>query len=176
MALVPHKLQCYYRPQQSWGKVIFSVPCVKNSIHGGGWDPSMPCSRSQGPHPGGKLRGLVREGSPGPHHGGGSRPTPRGVSRPTPRGVYPRMHWGRHPPDGYCCGWYASYWNAFLFKIAYKSLYWAGQVCFLTVLQVRVNYLKITGIKFTYPNSSKRHWKSTQMTPDLNFTCHSWIQ
>ena len=19
------------------------------------------------------------------------------------------------PPDGYCCGWYASYWNAFLF-------------------------------------------------------------
>ena len=25
-----------YRPQRSWGKVIFSVACVKNSVHGGG--------------------------------------------------------------------------------------------------------------------------------------------
>ena len=23
----------YYRPQQSWGKVIFSETCVKNSVH-----------------------------------------------------------------------------------------------------------------------------------------------
>ena len=32
-------------------------------------------------------------------------------------GLYPSMHWGRPPPrrDGYCCGRYASYWNAFLF-------------------------------------------------------------
>ena len=42
-------------------------------------------------------------------------------------GVCPSACWGtppsshpprsRHPPgtDGYCCGWYASYWNAFLF-------------------------------------------------------------
>ena len=27
---------CYYRPQRSWGKVILSEPCVKNSVHGGG--------------------------------------------------------------------------------------------------------------------------------------------
>ena len=26
----------YYRPQRSWGKVIFSEACVKNSVHGGG--------------------------------------------------------------------------------------------------------------------------------------------
>ena len=25
-----------YRPQRSWGKVIFSEACVKNSVHGGG--------------------------------------------------------------------------------------------------------------------------------------------
>ena len=25
----------YYRPQQSWGKVIFSEVCVKNSVHRG---------------------------------------------------------------------------------------------------------------------------------------------
>ena len=35
--------------------------------------------------------------------------------------VYPRMHLGRgctpawHPHDGHCSGWYAFYWNAFLF-------------------------------------------------------------
>ena len=23
--------------------------------------------------------------------------------------------WWKRPPDGYCCGWYASYWNALLF-------------------------------------------------------------
>ena len=27
---------CFYRPQRSWGKVIFSEACVKNSVHGGG--------------------------------------------------------------------------------------------------------------------------------------------
>ena len=26
----------YYRPQRSWGKVIFSEVCVKYSVHGGG--------------------------------------------------------------------------------------------------------------------------------------------
>ena len=26
---------CFYRPQRSWGKVIFSEACVKNSVHGG---------------------------------------------------------------------------------------------------------------------------------------------
>ena len=25
----------FYRPQRSWGKVIFSEACVKNSVHGG---------------------------------------------------------------------------------------------------------------------------------------------
>ena len=48
-------------------------------------------------------------GSPGPHPGGVSRPTlGGGVSqhalRQTPQSA-----------DGYCCGRYASYWNAFLF-------------------------------------------------------------
>ena len=28
--------QDYYRPQRSWGKVIFSEACVKNSVHRGG--------------------------------------------------------------------------------------------------------------------------------------------
>ena len=48
---------------------------------------------------GGKLRGLARGMSPGPHPrgllrglAGGARPRPRGISRPRPSGVYPSMH------------------------------------------------------------------------------------
>ena len=37
------------------------------------------------------------------------------------RGVCVSQHWGRHPPSVYpsmhCSGWYASYWNAFLFSM-----------------------------------------------------------
>ena len=29
------KWQAFYRPQRSWGKVIFSEACVKNSVHSG---------------------------------------------------------------------------------------------------------------------------------------------
>ena len=55
-----------------------------------------------------------------------------GVSRPTPRGCIPACTEADPPPpaDGYCCGRYASYWNAFLFKIAVTMqwmilLFWA---------------------------------------------------
>ena len=41
---------------------------------------------------------------------------PRGV--PAPRGAL-----GGPPRDGYCCGRYASYWNAFLFKPVVKENY-----------------------------------------------------
>ena len=82
-----------------WGKVIFSVACVKNSVQGGWWYPSMPC-RFPGPHPGGKLRGLA---------GGVSRPTPKGevegsglgVSRPTPGGWCIPACNEADPPHGY---------------------------------------------------------------------------
>ena len=39
-----------------------------------------------------------------------------GVSRPTPGGCIPACT-EADPSDGYCCGWYASYWNAFLFTL-----------------------------------------------------------
>ena len=32
----------YYRQQRSWGKVIFSVACVKNSVRGGGVPGQVP--------------------------------------------------------------------------------------------------------------------------------------
>ena len=86
------------------------------------------------------ARGVSRPTPKGEVEGdlarGGSRPTPkgevegdlaRGVSSPTPRGVYPSMHWGR-PPNGYCCGQYTSYWNAFLslFCVSHST----GCTCF----------------------------------------------
>ena len=48
-----------------------------------------------------------------------SKPTPRGVSQPTPRGCIPGCTEADPPTDGYCCGRYASYWNAFLFIISF---------------------------------------------------------
>ena len=58
----------YYRPQRSWGKVIFS--CIRQEF----------CSQegSPGPHPGWRLRGLA----------GGV------VSRPTPMGEVEGSGWG----------------------------------------------------------------------------------
>ena len=56
--MYPLKLMSYiYRPQRSWGKVIFSEACVKNSVHRGGrgvcpiacWDTSS--QRTRGRHP-----------------------------------------------------------------------------------------------------------------------------
>ena len=96
--------------------------------------------RSPGPHPegslrglagglqahtrGGRLRGLARGGVSRTTAGGG------GVSRPTPGGLQAhtqgegcvskhalRQTPSTHTAGGYCCGRYASYWNAFLFCI-----------------------------------------------------------
>ena len=90
----------FYRPQRSWGNVMFFT-LVCDSVHrvgGVGWYPSMHCRwypsipcRFPGPHPAGEVEGSGRGG-------GGrkvSRPIPKGeaegsglggVSRPTPRG------------------------------------------------------------------------------------------
>ena len=84
-----------------------SMPCSRSPELGGGWYPSMPC-RFLGPQPRGKLRGIW----------------PRGVCLlqgrvPAPGGGV----WRPPPRDGYCCGRYASYWNAFLFTTVVNDLY-----------------------------------------------------
>ena len=58
--------QAYYRPQRSWGKVIFSEACVKNSVHRGGG-----ISR---PTPRGRLGGLAGGAGLQAHTWGVSRP------------------------------------------------------------------------------------------------------
>ena len=82
------------------GKVIF-LHLFVILFTGGGWYPSMPCS-------GGCVlskHALQR---------GGGVPARGGVC----------LVWGgllETPLDGYCCGRYASYWNAFLFM---ESIWW----------------------------------------------------
>ena len=104
-----------------WGVCYPSMHCR--------WYPSMPCSRSWG--------GLQAHSQGGSGGGSGLGPQPRGKLR----GIWSREGtcsggdaWSRGggacfggdacsggclvetPPDGYCCGPYASYWNAFLFR------------------------------------------------------------
>ena len=95
-----------------WGKVIFSEVCVKNSVHGRGIPACLAghmtnqqggaCSSGLGGCSGGGA--CSRRGTPG---GcllrGGSAP---GVGHA----------WWLPPTDGYCCGRYTSYWNAFLYQ------------------------------------------------------------
>ena len=71
---------------------------VQAHTRGGNWGGSGP-----DPHPRGKLRGIR------------SRPTPKGE-------IEGDQVQAPHPtPDGYCCGRYASYWNAFLFGIIFAE-------------------------------------------------------
>ena len=105
----------FYRPQRSWGRVMFLHVC--DSVHRGGggypsmhcrWYPSMPCSRS----PGGAIPACIAGGIPAclaAGLGGGA--------------------WCRPPRDGYCCGRYTSYWNAFLLNFIFQVL---NVQCFVT--------------------------------------------
>ena len=107
------------------------------------WYPIMPCSRSRGggvvsqhalqvsrPTPRGEVEGSGPRGCPGPHPrgklrglawGGLQAHTQWGLQEHT-QGDLQAYTWGgvsqhalrQTPPDSYCCGWYASYWNAFL--------------------------------------------------------------
>ena len=84
-------------------------PTPKGEVEGsglGGGSPGPHPGGSPGPHPGGLQAHTWGEGSQGPHPRGFSRPTLGGVSQHALR---------QPPPDGYCCGRYTSYWNAFLF-------------------------------------------------------------
>ena len=104
-----------YRPQTKFAKVMFSHLFVSHSVHrGGGWYPSMHCSRSRGmvsqhalqisrPTPTGEVEGSGLGGLQGPHPGGlqahiqgglqahtwggGLQAHTQGISRPTPRRV-----------------------------------------------------------------------------------------
>ena len=124
-------IELCYRPQRSWGKVIFSEACVKNSVHGGStWAGTPPPPHPLGPGtpPRTRYTPLTRytpDQVPLPEpgtHPPGTRYTPRDQVPPPPHQPWDQVH----PPSSAC--WeiqatsrrYASYWNAFLFKLNFK--------------------------------------------------------
>ena len=119
-----------YHPQMKFAKFMFLHVSVCPQ---GGWYPSMPCRwypsmpcRSPGvciPACLASFQANTQGGLEGSGQGGGvSRPTPRGVSPgPHPWGCIPACTEADTPTDGYCCGQYVSYWNAFFFKILWIS-------------------------------------------------------
>ena len=88
----------YYRPQRSCEGYVFTGVCLST----GGV--TVGCLVRGVPGPGGCLVG----GSASAGWGGGWYPTCTEADPP-----------GR---DGYCCGRYASYWNAFLFLLLFLHL------------------------------------------------------
>ena len=66
------------------------------------------------PTPRGKFRGIWPEGSPDPHPRGELKGVCSRGSACFRGGVV------ETPQDGYCCGRYVSYWNAFLLLVMFK--------------------------------------------------------
>ena len=101
-------LSINYRPQRSWGKVIFSVACVKNWA---GTPPAGTPPARYTPQAGTPPAGTPPHGQVHPQAG-----TPPWQVHP-PAGTPP---WQVHPHSSACweiratSGRYASYWNAFL--------------------------------------------------------------
>ena len=97
--------------KEVWGKIIFLhlfVILLTGAVPG-------PAGGMPGPGRGGVLvsgpkGGSGPRGDPGPGGGACSLGGGGGVA------------WCR-PPSGYCCGRYASYWNAFLFYVCFRLVY-----------------------------------------------------
>ena len=108
-----------YRPQRSWQGYVFTRVC--HSVHGGRCYPSMltggiPAACLAVGAGGWVLSQHALQQGVCSQGGACSRgSTPRGGL--LPGGSAPRVCVYGDPPAkaaGYCCGWYASYWNAFL--------------------------------------------------------------
>ena len=104
-----------------------SMPCRCPGPHAGGEQLRGLAGGSPGPHPREKLRGLAWRGLQahtwdglqahiwGAHTPGGLQAHTRGGLQAHSQGGMSQHALRQTPPDSYCCGWYASYWNAFLF-------------------------------------------------------------
>ena len=81
----------FYRPQRSWGKVIFSVACVMNSVQGGSalLHAGIPPGKGDPP-----SRETVRQGDPPWQGDPPSRETPRQGDTPSAR----RHPFGKETP------------------------------------------------------------------------------
>ena len=112
----------HYRPQTKFAKVMFLDLSVILFTGGVVSQHALQVSR---PTPRGEVEGSGLGGSPGPHFGGSPGPHLGGLQAHTWRGLQVHTQGGipacteadTPPADGYCCRWYASYWNAFLLTL-----------------------------------------------------------
>ena len=162
----------YYRPQTKFAKVMFLLMSVcpwgvvsqhaLQQVLGG----SIPaCLAGFQAHTQGGVEGSVHGGLQAHTQGGswGVWPgwsAPRGV--PAPGGAYPRgicsqgvPAWGvcsqggvETPRDGYCCGQYASYWNAFLLYIEWNAIRPGGPVNDLSILTWNLGSTMFADLEF----------------------------
>ena len=115
---------CYYRPQRSCGKVMFSQVSVILSTGGWGvWEPPP----GQTPHLPGQTPQPPRQT---PHWEDTPWADTPGQTPPWADTAPP----GRPPADGYCSGRYASYWNAFLFHYEVFLIHNHGVIVYKKVL------------------------------------------
>ena len=108
-------------PVGGWGVWLVGSPGPHpgGEVEGSGWGVSRPTPRGEVEWSGQKgLQAHTQGGGWGVWLGGSPGPHPGGVQAHA-WGVYPRHALRQTYPqaDGHCCGWYASYWNAFLWQL-----------------------------------------------------------
>ena len=102
-------IEHFYRPQRSWGKVIFSEACVNNSVHGR----SAPLHAGTPPGPeAGTLPPEQTSQEQTPPQDQRQAPPP-GADTPSPS--WCSACWEIRATSGR----YASYWNAILFLVMF---------------------------------------------------------
>ena len=113
--------EAVYRPKQICGKVMFFHLSVSPSVHRGVCIPACIGAHTPlGRHP------------PRAVHAGIHPPAQCMLGYTS---LLPSACWDTPAPSGHCCGWYASYWNAFLFIFNFGSN-----------IEVFINRNKIWGI------------------------------
>ena len=117
--------------------------CVCDSIHRGGGIPAciaggIPVCLAAGFGGGVVSQHALQVSGPTPK--GEVQGSGQGVSRPIPREVpAPEGVW-RPPCDGYCCGWYAFYWNAFLLLIFW--VFWCIRAKMFWHVSLKATWIK----------------------------------
>ena len=177
-----------------------SRPKPKGQLEGSGWGGVLQA------HAWGVVSRPTLGGSPGPHLRGSPGPTPGGSPGPHPGGLQAH-NWGdlqAHTQggipacteadtplaDGYCCGWYASYWNAFLFSTNYfygtTVAFWFAQFSPLPqganthifFISVRPNHRRVEENRGAHQNATETKYKifrngriwDNQVNPQLDLT------
>ena len=141
--------RCHYRPQTKLQKGNVFTPVCQSfcSVHGG-------------------VSTAVHAGIYPPGQAPPPRQTPHWAGTPTP---------GQMPPttaDGYCCGRYASYWNAFLlnnFNSGLPIQGVRGEGMEATTIFVSIKFTRFTIYTILMSKSNHWNWHKTREVLEWEF-------